>query len=241
MDNVKALARIRRNIERHGYHAYVVSGGQVPRYAYTIGLCAKFGTELILAGAAYYLGDGVRGILRAASEALGARRELGSPVLLDGLGVFSLRAVHDSWSSVLMLGALDYYDAIRVPVVQIVPVGSQFTVDVPDMSREAGPRGEPVWQWVSEPWLYDVPETSTVVTNLDALRGARITEVARWEAAEWEMFAGPGPDVTEDEARLVPLGCLIATDPTLLTAMQLDQGKGMWRSAEGGEWNVWGR
>ena len=31
-----------------------------------------------------------------------------------------------------------------------------------------------------------------VMTDLDALRGALITEVARWGADEWEMFAGPG-------------------------------------------------
>jgi hypothetical protein len=37
-ERAKALRLIRRNIDEHGFHIYVVSGGPLPRYAYTIGL-----------------------------------------------------------------------------------------------------------------------------------------------------------------------------------------------------------
>jgi hypothetical protein len=76
------------------------------------------------------------------------------------------------------------------------------------------------------------------MTNLDALRGAPITEACRWEEDEWEMFAGAGPDVAEEDARLVPLGCLLASDPSLAAVVDLEVGKGLWREP-GGAWVPW--
>src|SRR5688572_27021237 len=45
----KALELIRKNIDRHGYHLYVVGGSSVPRWCYTIGFKDALGGELVLA------------------------------------------------------------------------------------------------------------------------------------------------------------------------------------------------
>ena len=54
------------------------------------------------------------------------------------------------------------------------------------------------------------------------------------------MFAGAGPDVTKDEMRVVPLGLLLATDPSLTPVVDLEIGRGLWRDGVGGDWNPWG-
>ena len=66
-----------------------------------------------------------------------------------------------------------------------------------------------------------------------------MTEVMRWEEDEWEIFAGAGPDATEDEKRVVPLGILLSADPSLLPAVDLPVGTGLWRDAQS-EWHPWG-
>ena len=50
----KALATIKRNIEKSGFHIYIVAGEQTPRFAYTVGLRESLGAELVLAGGLYY-------------------------------------------------------------------------------------------------------------------------------------------------------------------------------------------
>lgn len=40
---------------------------------------------------------------------------------------------------------------------------------------------EPVWQWLFEKWQFSVPEDSIAVTNIDALRGKKVTEAVRRE------------------------------------------------------------
>ena len=49
-----ALDLIRSNIRSHGYHIYVISGGPLPRFFYTIGLIESIGFELIMAGSYFY-------------------------------------------------------------------------------------------------------------------------------------------------------------------------------------------
>jgi len=89
-------------------------------------------------------------------------------------------------------------------------------------------------------WNYSVPEDSTVVSNINALLGDTITEVTRWENNEWEIFAGAGPDVKEDEMRIVSLGTILGKDKTLAPAINLDLGKGIWRESLESSWNKWG-
>jgi hypothetical protein len=67
------------------------------------------------------------------------------------------------------------------PTSLVVPEPAYWTVDIPDMRKPWSVAEEPVWQWKEVPWTLPVPSTSTVVTDLAALRGERITEAARWE------------------------------------------------------------
>jgi hypothetical protein len=83
-----------------------------------------------------------------------------------------------------------------------------------------------------------VPENATATTNLPALRGDRITEVMRWEEGEWEIFAGAGPDVPKAELRVVPLATLLAADGSLVRALSLEVGTGVWRDADS-DWHPW--
>jgi hypothetical protein len=100
---------------------------------------------------------------------------------------------------------------------------------------------EPIWHWLKEPWTFSVPKDSTAAT-LAALRGKRITEAMRWEEDEWEMFAGPGPEVTEKEMRVVALGTLVAADESLVPVMNLAIEEGVWRDSDpDSEWHPWGK
>jgi hypothetical protein len=160
---------------------------------------------------------------------------------VDSFGSFALRPLHDSWSSSLLLGALDYYKTSTLDAYQIVPDESHWTIDIPNLKEPWNVTTEPIWQWLHEKWDYAVSPKSTATTNLDALRGERITEAVRWEEDEWEIFAGPEPDVAFEDSRVVPLGTLIAADPSLCPVVELEIGKGLWREdTEGSKWHPWG-
>jgi hypothetical protein len=234
-----ALKEIRQNIAEYGFHTYVVTGSGVPHYGYTIGLSESLGAELVLAGSYFYELTEVSKIIRSIA------RELRSPVTAGVAqihtgpwGVFSLRKVDVSWARALMAGAFDYYKAKTIDAYQIVPDEAHWTVEIPDLSRPWSLNVAPAWRWLEEPWIYPVPKDSVAITNLDALRGKRITEVMRWEEDEWEIFAGAGPDTTEAERRVVPLGILLAADPSLVPAVDLPIGGGFWRD-EASEWHPW--
>jgi hypothetical protein len=238
-ERVVALDRIRENIAQRGHHTYLVSGGPEPRFAYTIGLSETLGSELILAGASFYLNDEVADIvdgialqikLRGVGEA--STFEIGS------YGSFALRKAHTTWTKALMLGALDFYHVSAVSALQIVPDSAHQTIDVPKLTEPWSASTEPVWKWLHEPWTYPVPPESSATTNLVVLRGERITEAMRWEEDEWELFAGAGPDVPKDELRVVPLGTLIAADGSLEPIVSLPIGAGLWRDAVS-EWHEW--
>jgi hypothetical protein len=46
--------------------------------------------------------------------------------------------------------------------------------------------------------------------------------------------------VPKDEMRVVPLGTLVAADPSLVAVVNLDVGAGLWRD-EVSEWHPWGK
>jgi len=233
------LDRIRENIARSGQHVYVVSGGETPRFAYTIGVSESVGVELILAGGIFYMKDEVVKILNEVALQLRAQGDR-KVFEVAGLGSFTLRKVHSSWATAFMLGAFDYYQKHNIPALQIVPDKAHWTIDVPDMSAPWSATTEPVWQWLHEPWTYPVPKDATAATNLAALRGERITEVTRWEEDEWEMFAGAGPDVPKDEMRVVALGTLVAADESLVPVVNLAIEEGLWRDPDpDSEWHPW--
>ncbi len=235
-----ALDQIRRNVALYGFHTHVIAGGGEPRYAYTIGLRQSLGAEVILAGAYYYLLNELPIIVKRIVA------ELKPPVAWDSRkvdlgswGVFSFRKVHMSWAANLMLGALDFYQVGDIEAFQIVPDDAHFTVDIPNLGETRSPHAGPAWRELRD-WPYPIPMKSVGKTNLAALRGERITEVARWEEDEWELFAGAGPDVSEDERRVVPLRVLLASDQSLIPIVNLPIGRGLWRDADS-EWHPWGR
>lgn len=140
----------------------------------------------------------------------------------------------------MLWGVFDYYKKADMRAYQIVPDAIHFTYDIPDMSKKWSVSTEPVWQWLNRKWPYSVPESSTVATNLSALQGDPITELMRLEENEWEMIAGPGPDVQKKDMRIVSLGTALGIDNTLLPAADLEIGKGLWRTDRDSDWNDWG-
>jgi len=236
---LRALNEIRQNIAEHGCHIYVVTGGGYPHFGYTVGLSESLGAELILAGTYFYRLDEVSKVIKGVVGELRPTVELETlRIESDSWGTFSLRRVHMSWAKSLMLGAFDFYKVETIRAYQIVPDEAHWTIEVPDLTQSWSSAKAPAWRWLHEEWTYPVPKDSVALTDLDALRGKRITEVMRWEEDEWEIFAGAGPDVPETERRVVPLGVLLASDESLLPAVNLTVGTGFWRNADSG-WVPW--
>jgi hypothetical protein len=237
----RALNEIREHIARFGFHTYVVTGGGDPHFGYTIGLTESLGAELILPGTYFYELDDVSKVIKSIVGKLSAPVAWNASVEADPWGTFSFRQVHMSWATALMLGAFDYYRGKSIEAYQIVPDETHWTVDVPDLSQPWSPTQAPGWRWLKEEWTYPVPRSSVALTDLNALRGGRITEVMRWEEDQWEMFAGSGPDIPESERRIVPLGVLLGADESLLPAVHLRVETGFWRDREEMEWHPWGK
>lgn len=234
------LELIRDNIGKYGLHIYLIPAGTLPRYAYTIGLREAIGAELILAGASFYSAEDVKRIINEVAAKLRTGIDWQRSVLeVSSLGLFSLRKVDSSWAEPLMLGALDFYGVRKIEAFQIVPDQNHSLIDVPNLAEPWSVTAEPVWRWLHEPWMYGVPPKSVAVTNLDALRGVRVTEAARWEDDQWELFAGAGPDVPRENIRVVPLGTLLAVDESLNAVTHLEVGQALWRDSAELEWHSW--
>lgn len=235
------LKRVSVNIASYGYHVTVVTGGGLPRFAYTIGCNETVSAEFVFAGGEYYsqaqIGEIIRAIVSLATEKVDWQH-LSIPV--GSLGCFSLVPADTSWSKRLLLGAFDYYNQAPLPVWQIMPDGPHCTLDIPDMSHEFAVDSQPVWQWLDRKWDYPIPSDSMALTNLPVLLGETANEVMRWEKDEWEIFCGAGPEVPKEDWRMIPLGVLIGLDKTLERAIHLPVGKGLWRDAVELEWNDWG-
>jgi len=242
MDNKTSFrALIQSNIDQNGYHITVVGGAVEPRFAYSIGLYNSLNFELVFSGGVYYLKDQILEIFRDIVNNLRVGASvMDRKITIGSLGDFSFLPVHSSWKKLMLLGVIDYYKGVDLPAYQIVPDSAHFTYDIPDMSKKWDVSTEPVWQWLDRKWQYDVPEKSQVTTNLEALQGAAITELMRWEEDEWEMFAGSGPDVEKNEIRVVSLGTILGIDSTLLPAVDLKIGKGLRRTDRDSDWNDWG-
>lgn len=231
---------IRKNIEDHGFHSYTVTGGGFPHYYYTIGLQESIGAELILAGAYYYRIQDVPDLVRQIVQQIEGRIDWSLQTCdLEASGVFSFSNVHPSWKKMLMLGVFSYYEKEHFSAYQIVPGEAQRTLEIPNLATPYDPALEPAWRWLTETWDYPVPMVSCGLTDLAALRGARITEVMRWETDQWELFSCPEPDVMEAERRIVPLAMLLSIDLSLEPILSLPVGKGFWRDSLS-DWHPWG-
>lgn len=233
------LDKIKANIDRHGYHVRIVAGGPSPRVAYTIGLHEQWGYELVFGGGTIYRVDEINTIIGKMAEIILASGYNSLPVTVNHLGEFTTAIVDETWSSSILLGALDYYGVDKISALQIVPDAKHWTIDVPRMSEPWDSLNHPVWKWLGCEWDYQISRRSEGVTNVDALQGRAITEVMRWEENQWELFAGAGPDINKDDIRVVPIGTLLATDDSLGCITQLIVGTGLWREGRADHWHPW--
>ncbi|SCC63806.1 protein of unknown function [Chitinophaga costaii] len=231
---------IKCNIEKYEHHVTIVSSMVEPRYAYTIGLKNIVNYELVFAGGIYYLKEDIFLIFNAFYNEIKKGKDLINETLtIDNLGNFSLSEIDASWSNIMLIGAFDYFKTRQIKSFQILPDKNHYTLDIPDMKKEFTISTEPIWQWITRTWNYSVPQNSIVITNLKTLLGESITEIMRWENDEWEMFAGAGPNVKKNEMRVISLGTIIGIDKTILPAMDLKIGKGLWRDSIQSSWNNW--
>ena len=229
---------IDKNIGELGHHITVVTNGAEPRYAYTIGAIQKLGFELLFAGGAYFVYEEVleiiNNVIKYLKESPGHNH-----FKVNSYGEFTIAKVHPSWSKLMMLGYFDYYKTTDVNAFQLIPGPQHYTFDIPDMSVEWKESTQPVWKWLSKKWDYAFPESSNIITNLDALRGSKVTEVMRTEVNEWEAFAGAGPEIEKEEIRIVSVGTLLGLDSSLEPILDLSVGKGIWRDQTELIWNAW--
>ena len=240
MNKIEWIQTIRTNIERHGYHVTVVQSGLQPRFAYTIGLNELLGFELIFAGGVYFDHDQLIEVFYSIVEQLRLDPlKIEQGIAAKNFSGFTFSNVDNSWSKVLMPGVFDYYKIEQVKAFQIIPHKNYFTVDIPDMTTLFNAGTNPIWQWLVKEWNFEVPKESTVVTNLDALFGHAITEVSRWELDNWEMFSGAGPDVEQEDMRIVSLGIILGIDESVAAALQLEIGAGIWRASAEDSWHDW--
>lgn len=239
-DRESFLKVIKENITLHGFHYTVVSGGDVPRFVYTIGCSEKNGVELLFAGGEYYSIVEVDLFLKGVILCINNDVDLTEIRLnVSELGSFRLMQTHPSWAQLLALGVFDYYQNANIDVWQIVPDDAHYTLEIPDTTIAFDIQSNKVWQWLVRDWDYPVPAHATAIVNLPVLFGQPATEVMRWEEDEWEIFSGPGPDVPEEDMRVVALATLIGIDPSIEPVVQLEIKKGCWRENAESEWNEW--
>ena len=235
MTNTEFLDIIRKNIDKNGYHITLVNGGQNPNFSYSIGLFERFGFELIIAGGFKSIKEN-EFIFEYIYQKLQSGSTVNSQFSLSDNDVFYLGTVDSSWCEKLMLGVYDYYSVDEITAYQIIPI--ERTLDTPLMSDAFFPN-DPVWKWLYMDWNIDAPKNSYVITDLNALKGKTITEVAKWEDHVWEMFSGPGPDVEKEDIRIVPLGTILGIDATLKSIVNLIVGQGLWRDNKDSIWQDW--
>lgn len=226
-----------RNIARHGHHITLIGNEVSPRYAYTVGLTPKVGYELVFAGGLYYSADEIADVVNGVAAQLTPADSKGRTRKLDvgALGTFTLGAVRKEWRKD-MLGAIERYGDRGAR--QVLPDKAHWTLDTPEMSKPRSAAVNRAWTWERKKWPHE--ESWGAMTSLEVLRGAPITEVARWEDDYWEMFAGEDPSAMDRaDARYVSMAILVALDPTLLRSLDLAVGEGMRRDGRRRAWKPW--
>jgi hypothetical protein len=230
---------IKENIVKHGHHVTTVISDTEPHYSYTIGLSETLGFELIFAGGIYFMKEQVVEIINEIANRLKISSGENACKTMN-FGLFTLNKVNQTWSSLMILGIFDYYQRKDIDVLQIVPDPKYYTIDIPNMAKEFAEISEPVWKWLTKEWDYPVSKKATVITNIDAMQGQKITEIVRWEVDEWEGFVGSGDEVNQDDVRVVSLATMLGIDDSLLPILSLEIGKGFWRDADELKWQQWG-
>lgn len=235
----KYIQLIDSNIKKCGYHIYAIKDlGPLPRFEYSIGLKKELGFELILAGALLYTDKEVKTILDEIIVKLKENKSLNRVTV--SLGTFSLRNVDTTWIKELMLGALDYYDIDTIKTLQILPEEEYFTIDIPDLSKKYSPENEPVWKWLTEDWIYDIPSSSICAVDLDALRGKVIVEAVRWDDDYWEISSDESNELVEENSRFISLGIILESDSSNKIIGTLSINEGASRIGTSDKWEIWG-
>ena len=124
--------KIQSNIETSGRHVTCVGGGESPRYFYTVGLSAKVGFELVLAGLAHIPEKAGIALLNTLSRGLESGKSVKKLNLeFRKFGSFTLAQADASWTTSMIFEALDYYDRDDIKVMQVLPEPDRATNDIP--------------------------------------------------------------------------------------------------------------
>ena len=215
----------------------VVGGDSFPRLVVGVGF-SSIGFDVVMAGVTSLLGT--EAILAVGSILIeirdGKQNHNGQSV-----GRVKLEPIHDSWTE---LSGLRDLGLGHRPARQIVPIEHRhMTNDVPVMSVPWDLDDPGAWRCLSEDdiWPYSFDSDTTVVTNLAALIGSPITEVARWEDGDFQMFAigDDGQQPEESDIRVVPLLTLVSADATLLSLASTPPGRSWWRENAEHPWMHW--
>ena len=239
------LEAIRSNIEHAGHHIYAIQGGESPRYFYTIGLREVIGGEIVFAGMAHLPMADSGNLVDTFAKNLRAGASVEDLMIgKDPWGSFRLHPADESWSELLMLGVYDYYDCTETKAWQVRPTDpEQVTIDLPDMQKPRDSSEDGVWKWLDGGWPYEVSSSNMVLTNRDVIHGYMISELIRWEEDEWDMFSGPGTEVSKEDMIVLPMGTLIGFDPSLEAALKIPVGTGLYRGfnkkGQPGPWVIW--
>lgn len=234
-DRASALRLIERNIASHGWHVYGVLDGPAPRFHYTIGLLEKIGFELVFAGGYFYSFDDIASIVNGCGDAL----LRGEALNIENVPcTFTLGDVCAEWSKALLLGANDWYGH-TVRAKQIIPEAPYLTRDVPDMSLPASHEKNAAWVSLFSDSPDDMPENATALTDLGFLRGAPATHVIKYEEGQWDCYSQDPRDMDDDDFRTVPLGVVLALQPSLRSLCTgMASASALARDAAG-RWRAW--
>ena len=238
-------ALVQSHIETYGWHLYRVLPGPTPAWSYTIGLTETYGLpELVVAGRGALDEEDVRAAIDLAIELL---KTDGDARSIDARGSMRTGPVDPSWRARLMLGDEDRYggdyDALQLVVSEVE------TIDMPKLSVPYSPDESDPWRWLSDEWPYEtgdapLPKRSLALTDVDALRGAPLGEVARVDderaGTQWECWAvTTTTPIPAERMAVAPLGLFLAVDPTVASLADLERGEWATRSTPSEVWEKW--
>ncbi|GAA3801103.1 hypothetical protein [Nocardioides panacisoli] len=208
-------------------HVTYVKQGLVPQYAYTHDISGSSPFEFVCAGVTGLVYRQVDDLLRYAYAQ--------TPDNLASLGTFgdldqqfTLNSVDQSWLSVLVPRTRQ-----GAHYLQVVPRCVPNTVDTPDLSLARDRSRDVAWRWLDEPWAYDVPSGSSLVTTLAVMSGTPPISFYRWEPDQWEALDKSAADVVREDVRVLPIGVLPLISPHHDSIRGLRVGAGLKLTGQG--------
>lgn len=237
----RMLEQIRKNIETCGFHIYQIPPGPCPRYLYTIGLSEKIGFELILAGTSYLEDDNAGELVQLIGDELlktKSKRSFSKKLGRQSIE-FRITKVHPTWSEKLILGAADYYQSPTIKAMHLTIEEKFQTLDCADLTKPFGKTAMSAWKWLACKWPFKIPEESMALTNLNALFGKRLTQIACWENDTWAVFSGFTENQPYSRIREVALGTFLGIDSSLEFIPRMKLNDSFWRARGKTEWEDW--